>query len=330
MAMRALVTGATGMVGINLIEALAKEPGFQVVALVRPSSDVSVLPKEGVEYRHGDMADARSLADVCEGIDLVFHCAALVSDWGMREEMIRVNVTGLLALLESAAKHGVKRFVLVSSMAVLGNLPQNNVDESAPHVVTGDNYNYTKMEAEKLAQRFGKERGLPTVILRPPYIYGPHDRQFFPRIITAIERGKFMYLGTGESPISLCYVGNLVDALIRAARTEAAAGRLYHITDGAPVTRRQLVQFLSDELGLLRPQKKLPLGVAKVLMHLMETKAKLTGAKEAPLLNRFRVKFLSTPLTFSIRRAQEELGYGPLFTFQAGMENTLKWFKANR
>lgn len=328
--MRALVTGATGMVGINLIEALARGSEFQTVALVRPASDISALPREGVELRHGDMAEAQTLADVCEGIDVVFHCAALVSDWGMREEMIRVNVKGLEALLGSAVKHGVKRLVLVSSMAVLGNRPQVNVDESAPYVVTGDNYNFTKMEAEKLALRWQRERGLATVIVRPPYIYGPHDRQFFPRLITAIEREKFIYLGRGDNPISLCYVGNLVDALMRAARSERAAGRLYHITDGPPVTRRQLVQFLSDELGLLRPQKRLPIGLAKVLMHAMETKARLTGATEAPLLNRFRVKFLHTPLSFSIRRAQEELGYGPAFTFQEGMERTLAWFKANR
>jgi nucleoside-diphosphate-sugar epimerase len=328
--MRALVTGATGMVGINLIEALAKEPDTETVALVRSSSTTDAVEALGASLRPGDMADAASLADACEGIDTVFHCAALVSDWGMREEMIRINVTGLRALLDSAVKHGVKRFVLVSSMAVLGNRPQVDVDESAPYVVTGDNYNFTKMEAEKLALRVHREKELPLVILRPPYIYGPHDRQFFPRLIGAIERGKFIFIGSGENPISLCFVGNLVDALIRAAKGPHADGRIYHITDAEPVTRRRLVTFLSDELGLLRPQKKLPLWLAKTLMHVMETKAKLTNAKEAPLLNRFRMKFLHTPLTFSIRRAQEELGYGPPFGFDEGMAQAIDWFKKSR
>lgn len=328
--MRALVTGATGMVGTNLIGALKAEEDIQPVALVRESSQTALIQALGAELRRGDMGDVASLADCCEGIDVVFHCAALVSDWGMREEMIRINVTGLEALLESAIKHGVKKFVLVSSMAVLGNQPQVNVDESAPYDITGDNYNYTKMEAEKLARRFQKERGLPLVILRPPYIYGPHDRQFLPRVITAVEKGKFIFIGSGENPISLCYVGNLCEALIKAARGPHADGRIYHITDAKPVTRLALVNRLADDLGLLRPRKHLPHWFATALMHIMETKAKMTNAQEAPLLNRFRMKFLFTPLTFSIKRAQEELGYGPQFGYDESMAKTLEWFKANR
>jgi nucleoside-diphosphate-sugar epimerase len=328
--MRALVTGATGMVGTHLIEALAKEPDTHVAALVRRSSDTRAIQALGAELREGDMGDAPSLAEACAGCDTVFHCAALVSDWGMREEMIRVNVTGLGALLDSAVKHGVQRFILVSSMAVLGNQPQVNADESAPCVVTGDSYNFTKMEAEKLALAAHRERKLPLVILRPPYLYGPYDRQFLPRVVTAIERGKFMFIGSGENPISLCYVGNLVEALLKAARGPRTDGRIYHITDGAPVTRLKLVNHLSDELGLLRPRKHIPHSLAMVLMHLMEMKARLTHAQEAPLLNRFRVKFLHTPLSFSIRRAQEELGYGPRVTFEEGMRITLEWFKRSR
>lgn len=328
--MRALVTGATGLVGLNLLEALAREPGAQAVALVRRTSDTRDLEALGVERRVGDMADSASLADACAGCDTVFHCAALVRDWGHREEMIRVNVTGLGALLESAVRHGVKRFILVSSLAVLGNRPQIDVDESAPHATTGDNYNWTKIEAEKLALRIHRERGLPLIIIRPPYIYGPHDRQLLPRLITAIERGKFMYIGSGENPISLAYVGNVVDALLLAARGPRTDGRVYHITDGPPVTRVRLINTICDGLGLPRPRKHLPVPVAMALMHVLETKAKLTGATEPPLLNRFRVKFLHTPLSFSIRRAQEELGYGPRFAFEEGMRAALEWFKRNR
>ncbi len=328
--MRALVTGATGMVGINLIEALSREPDTETVALVRATSDTTPIDPFGVTRREGDLADADSLADACAGIDTVFHCAALVSDWGMREEMINVNVTGLRALLESAVTHGVKRFILVSSMAVLGNRAQCEVDESAPYVVTGDNYNFTKMEAERLARRFHREKGLPLVILRPPYIFGPHDRQFLPRVVTAIETGKFMFIGSGDNPISLCAVGNLVDALLAAARGPHADGRIYHICDAEAVTRRRLVHHLADELGLMRPRKKIPLWLAKTLMHLMETKAKLTNATEAPLLNRFRLKFLHTPLTFSIARARDELGWEPRLSFDEGMATTLAWFKQNR
>jgi nucleoside-diphosphate-sugar epimerase len=328
--MRALVTGATGMVGLNLTEALAQEPDVQITALVRGSSNTAPLEAVGAAMRRGDMADPESLVDVCKGYDVVFHTAALVSDWGMREEMHRVNVLGLRALLESAVRHGVERFILVSSMAVLGNRPQIDVNESAPHVVTGDNYNATKMEAERLALQFHEEHGIGLVTLRPPYIYGEHDRHFLPRVVSAIERGRFLHIGSGQNPISLCYVGNLVEALIRAARSPHDDGRVYHICDGPPVTRVELVNHLADELGLLRPRRHLYVWFAKALMHLMEWKAHAVGAENAPLLNRFRVKFLHTPLSFSIARAKEELGYGPAFTFEEGMARTLAWFKKNR
>jgi nucleoside-diphosphate-sugar epimerase len=244
--------------------------------------------------------------------------------------MVQINMVGLRALLESAVHFGVKRFILVSSMAVLGNRPSHDLDETAPYVVTGDNYNFTKMEAEKIARRVHREQGLPLIMLRPPYIYGPHDRNFLPRVVTAIERGKFIFIGDGMNPISLCYVGNLVDAMIRCLDSERTDARIYHLTDGEPVTRKALVNYIADELDLMRPTKHLPFWFAKGLMHAMETVANLRNAEQAPLLNTFRMKFLHTPLTFSIRRAQEELGYGPPFAFKDAMKTTLEWFKRSR
>jgi nucleoside-diphosphate-sugar epimerase len=317
-----LVTGATGLVGSALCARLAGL-GRRVRALVRPNSDTSFVHDTGVELSEGDVTHEADCRRAAEGVGTVFHCAAYVSDWGEADEMQRVNVGGLQAMMEAALACGTRRFVYLSSLAVLGHDPQLNIDESAPMVLTGDGYNRTKVEAERMALRYHKERGLAVSIIRPPYIYGPRDRQLLPRLLTNLEAGRFRYIGSGDQPLSLVYVENLIDAMLAAAERPEAIGQVYMVTDGEPVTRRQLVEAVCDGLGLARPTRAVPLGVAKAACRFMEATYRLAGKREAPLLNRFRLKFMSTPLTFSIEKARRELAYKPRVNFADGMSATL-------
>jgi nucleoside-diphosphate-sugar epimerase len=321
-----LVTGATGLVGSALCRRLAGQ-GRRARALVQTTSDASFLDELGVELTVGDVAEEADCRRAMEGAGRVFHCAAYVSDWAEAEEMIRINVEGLQAMMDAALEAGVERFVYLSSLVVLGHGPQVDLDESAPVVITGDTYNRTKVMAEDMAFRYHRERGLPITIIRPPYIYGPRDRQFLPRLLATMKRGTFRYIGSGFQPFSLVYVENLVDALMAAAERSEAVGQLYHITDGDPVNRRQLVDAVCDGLGLARPTRSVPYGVAKVACFLMESAYRMLGKREAPLLNRFRLKFMATPLTFSIEKARRELGYEPRFSFKEGMAETLAWWR---
>lgn len=324
--MRAAVTGATGCVGSNLAELLVSK-GHRVRALVRPGSDTTFLDSLGVELCRGDMNDQAGLGDFVKGADAVFHCAAIVSDWMDLKEMRRVNVEGLEALLEACAEAGVGRFIYMSSMVVLGMGRQDNLDETAPYVYTGDNYNTTKIEAEKLLWAFAGRTGLPVTVIRAPYVYGPRDRQMLPRILQYLTRGKYAYIGGGRNPFTLVYAKNLADGLLRAAETPGAAGRLYNIADAAPVTRRQLIEALSEEMDIEKPTKNVPYPLARVICLLCETIARVFRLKTPPLLNRFRLKFMYTYLTFDISRARRELGYGPEIPFDTGIRETVKWFK---
>ncbi|MFQ6673024.1 MAG: NAD-dependent epimerase/dehydratase family protein, partial [Candidatus Tectimicrobiota bacterium] len=222
---------------------------------------------------------------------------------------------------------GARRFLYLSSLVVLGHDPQVNVDESAPLVLSGDAYNRSKVLAEQLALRYHRERGLAVSILRPPYIYGMRDRQFLPRLLDTLQSGTFRYIGSGHQPFSLVYVENLVDAMLSAAEQPEAVGQVYLITDGEPVTRRQLVETVCGGLGLARPTRTVPLGVAKAASRLLEAAYRLMGKREPPVLNRFKLKFMATPLTFSIEKARRELGYEPRFSFAEGMAATLAWWR---
>jgi len=325
--MKVLITGATGLVGSNLAQRLCKDGTYAVRALVRKGSDLALLKTLGnVQLAYGDIRDPGSLSGALAGIDIVFHCAAFVSDWASREEMYGINVTGLRNMMDAALAAGVKRFIYISSMVVLGMDTQDNLDEFAPYVHTGDNYNYTKIEAEKLAIKYYMDKKLPVVILRPPYIYGPRDRQLLPRVLKYLKNGQYKYIDGGNNPFSLVYVGNLIDAMVRAAAADKAVGQIYHITDGENVTRRQLIELICDKLGYAKPVKSVPIGVARMVAGLLETVNKLLGIKTPPILNRFRIKFMYTHLTFNIGKAKKDLGYAPR-PFTACMTETLEWYK---
>jgi len=326
MAPKAFVTGATGMTGSHLAERLVKD-GFEVYALVRETSDTSFLKELKVNLVQGDLASGpNEFVPMVEGMDYVFHLAANVDDWGEREEMYAVNVGGLQGLLDACVGKPIKRFLYVSSMAVLGMGEQIDLDESAPYVQTGDNYNYTKIEAEKLAIRYAREKQVPISIIRPPYMYGPRDRQFFPRIINALKDGSFAYINHGEIEFTICYVLNAVEALMLAAQKDCAVGQLYMVTDGEAITRRELVETICEGLGFEKPTKSFPLWGAKLACPFYELKAMLLKQKP-PRLNKFRLKFMAARMTFNISKAQRELGYGPPYKCREALRETVRWFK---
>jgi len=326
---KAFVTGSTGLVGSALCERLVRD-GHRVRALVRPTSDVSFLDRLGsVDLITGDMTDnTAKLAQAVGDADTVFHTAALVDDWADRAAMVRVNVTGTESLLEACTQRRTRRVVYLSSLVVFGMKPQNNLDESAPVVHTRDNYNYTKILAEQVVQRY-QAGGTPIVIIRPPYIYGPRDRQFFPRLVDAIMSGKFKYIGRGDNPLTLCYVGNLVDAMMLAAENQAAVGNTYIITDGDSITRRELVDIICRSLGVDPPKRHAPVFVARAAVPVLEGVYRLFRLKGRPLVNRFKFKFMHTPLTFDIGKARDELGYEPGMRTSEGLGLSIDWYRDN-
>ncbi len=324
-----LVTGATGLVGSHLVEYIAKH-GYKIRCFVRPSSDVSFLETiKNVEIVQGDLTRAVSIEKAVKGMDIVFHCAAMVSDWADRETMVRTNVGGTENLIQACLKSKVKRMVMISSLAVLGMDEQIDTDETAPYVYTGDNYNYTKIESEKKVLEAYREKGLPVVIVRPPYIYGPRDRQLLPRVVKFLKEGKFKFIGTGENPFSLVYVKNFVTALALLCDNDKAIGQIYHITDGHDITRKEFIGKLASKFGYPMPTVHVPVQVAKIACPVLEFINKATRSHKPPLLNKFKMKFMHTPLTFDISKAKNQIGYKPSVPFDKALDETVEWFKKN-
>jgi nucleoside-diphosphate-sugar epimerase len=317
------LTGATGLVGGHVAEEALKR-GCRVRALVRGSSDTRLLDRLGVEKVPGDLADADALRRGVQGADWVFNCAAKVGDWGTLEEFRAINVDALKLLLDAAVDAEVGRFVHVSSLGVYEGRDHHGTDESTPPAANSlDAYTRSKTEAEALALRYAEERGLAVSIVRPGFIYGERDRTVLPKLLTNLRRGTFAYFGSGEQALNCIYVKNLVHGIFLAAETPQAVGEVFNLTDGEPVSKRKFVGRVAELDGLKPPTRHIPLKMAKFLAGLVEGIAKFRGAKNPPLINKARYKFLGLNLDYSIEKARRLLGYHPPFTFEQGIERAM-------
>ena len=317
------ITGATGLVGSHATEEALRR-GHRVRALVRPTSDLRWLDQWGVETIVGDLEDPESLKQGVDGADWVFNCAAKVGDWGTLDEFRRLNVAALRLLLDAAAPARLERFVHVSSLGVYEGRDHFGTDETVPPAANSlDAYTRSKTEAEALVIEYHQKHGLPAAIVRPGFIYGERDRTVLPKLLLNLRRGSFMYFGSGEQALNCIYVKNLVSGIFLAAENPAAVGEVFNLTDGQTVTKKQFVGRVAELAGLKAPSRRLPLGLARILANVVEGGAKLRGAKNPPIINKARFKFLGLNLDFSIAKARRVLGYQPPFTFEQGIARAM-------
>ena len=326
--MRTLITGATGFVGSRLAEALI-ERGHDVRGLVRDVDRASALRARGVEVVQGDMTDAGSLRRAVDGVEQVFHTAALVGDWPDPAEIRRVNVQGTRSLVESARDAGVRRIIHFSSLAVYGNRHHRGTDESAGYRY-GDPYTDAKIDSERAVLEAAERGEIEAVSLRPGFVYGPGDRTLVPKILDALSGGKFVFVGDGGKQMNCVYVDDVVEAALLAGASATASGRVYNITDGSIPALRDFIGFITEYTGLPMPTRHVPPVIAVPGCYTSEYVGHLLRVKRAPLMNISRLRFLHYNQHYSIARARAELGYAPRFTHRQGLPPTLDWFAARR
>ena len=322
----ALVTGATGFLGGNLAAALLKR-GYRVRALSRRTEGLEALARLGAEPIRGDLADRASLARATSGVPLVFHAAGRVSDWGRREEFLRANVEGTRNLLDACREAGVSRFVHVGSLTVLG-LPRDGrrVDEETPvpEPPGWDFYTESKLAGERAVREAHGRGGLSTTVVRPGAIWGRGDPNVIPRIVRLLRRGAMPHVDGGRNLLGLSHVENLALGLVLAAETPAAAGQLYHLTDGEEITAREAVDALADALSLPRPRFSLPSWAVLAAAAAVEATARSVRLKRPPPMTRYGVRFVSCHARYDLGKARRELGYVPAVTFREGVSRLFR------
>ena len=316
-----LVTGATGFVGSRLVSALA-DRGHRVRALTRRATGLEALERPGVEVVRGDLGDPTALVRAAEGTRLVFHAAARVSDWGPREAFLAANVEGTRNLVAACRVAGVARLVHLSSLTVLG-LPRDGrlVDEQTPPArpARGDFYTESKLEGETLVREAHGIGGLETTVLRPGAIWGPGDPNVVPRIVRLLRRGAMPYVGGGRNLVGLVHVENLVRGLLLAGSVPAAAGEVFHLTDGEEITAREAIDGIADALGVPRPRLSLPFPVVLAVAALVEGTARALRLRRPPSLTRYGARFVACHARYDLAKARRDLGWEPVVSFREGV-----------
>jgi nucleoside-diphosphate-sugar epimerase len=325
-----LITGASGFIGGRLARRLAHE-GHSVRCLVRESSDTSALEELDVEIVVGDLTSARSLAGAVEGCSCVLHCAALVSDWATRQEIVAANVGGTRNLLTACADASVRRFVHFSTTDVYGHPGGAAIDEAYTATRFANWYAQTKRDAEAEVRRAHDSGDLNAVVLRPATVYGPGSKDVIGEIARAIRARNMLLIDAGRAIAGLCYVENLIDAALLALGHPAAPGQAFNVSDGLAVTWRQLTDDLAEGLGCPSVRWSLPYrlanGIGFSLEHGYRLMRATTGLSVAPLLSRQAVQVLGIDQDFSNRKARETLGWEPRVGYADGLGATLDWMK---
>jgi nucleoside-diphosphate-sugar epimerase len=314
-----LVTGATGLVGRCLVPKVAAA-GYPVQALVRPGSDRSVLDGAAVTFVEADLADAASIPPAFSAADVVVHAAAHVGDWGPAEDYRAINVVALEHMLIAAQRNGrLRRWIQISSLGVYPARHHFGTDETvAPDLAGLDGYTRTKAEAELVIERHIRDFGLPAVILRPGFIYGPGDRHALPRIVERLRKGKMRFLGRGDRVLNNTSVDNLCDAVLLTIEKPGIDGETFNIRDERLVTREEFIHAVADYLGEPHP-KHLPEWLGRALVGPVERIARWRGRKTPPFITRAQLKFMTLNLDYSIAKAKRMLGYEPRVDFRNGI-----------
>ncbi len=332
--MKAVVTGGTGFIGGKLVEALVRK-GYEVRCLVRETSDTRKLKELGVELFMGDLGDTEALEKLPDGADIVFHLAALVSDWGPRESFFRYNVDATRTLLDASASSGVKRFIHMSSSTVIWKSDFWNihnlvdVDETYPYrECYNDSYNASKAEAEKLVLGYNKAGEFETVVIRPSNVWGAGDTVILPRVAMAARKGILIPMGSGLKTVTPCHVDNLTQALLLSARSKNAPGNIYFINDGIKIGYMDFINGQLKASGIeWKPGFSIPYKVAYAMAASMEAIFKLMKSKKPPVLTRFAVAALAGSRSYSIAKARKDLGYSPCADMARGFKEMEDWVK---
>ncbi len=311
MSRRALVTGATGGLGLALTQALL-DAGYAVRATGRNAAAIGRLRAMGAEAVAGDLFDLGPDA-VCRDIDVVFHAAALSSPWGPDAVFQRANVDLTRELLAAARKTGADAFVFVSSPSVYARWrDQTGLTEDTPWPDRALNaYSRTKGEAERLVLA-ADAPSFRTVAIRPRAIIGPDDTVLLPRILRLVKRGRFPLFRDGQALVELTDARDAARALVLAdVHREAAGGQAINISGGRPTPLRDLVQRLALRLGAEVRIVPLPLALGKALSVVSDAVCRVLPSRPEPVLTPYTLSTLAWSQTFDLAKARRLLGYEP-------------------
>lgn len=324
--MRAVVTGATGFIGGNLVRELLNK-GAKVRAMVRPGSDRKAIEELEVEVADADLlANEEDMRRAMAGCDVLFHVGAYYSYWPPNHRLFyRTNVEGTKKVLNAARQEGLKRAVYTSSSSAIG-LPRDGTpgDEETPvdtrALVAGYKRSKYLAEVEALKAQLG---GLETIIVNPTTPVGPGDVKPTPTgriIVDFLKQRMFAYLETG---LNLIHVRDVVAGHIMAMEKGKPGHR--YILGNRNMTLLEIFQLLARITGLKPPSVRVPYWLAAAFARVDElVEGHLLG--RTPMATVAEVRLAKTKMFFNTTKARTEL-YLPQTPVEEGLAEAVQWFR---
>jgi nucleoside-diphosphate-sugar epimerase len=328
-----LVTGAAGLVGTHVLDALrARGERPSPRALVRERSRASVEAL-GAEAVVGDVTDASTWQRASQGVDAIIHAAALVASHDSFDEFTRVNVGGTRLAIEAARRTGA-RLIHISTVAVYGRAKvyeagAQGVTEDYPFqpLPASDFYARTKRATEELVQEEAARGGLAAIAIRPNVIYGERDLLFTRRLIANLRLGLLPQIGPGTNHLSCVYAGNVASAILAALDAPARPGfRAYNVTRDAPplLTQREFFATFAEALGLKPVRIPVPVPVIRIGVRVWSVLMRLALPGRYTALGNSAMSFILGENPYSVERIKRELGWTPRFDTRTAITRSVR------
>jgi len=311
-----LITGGSGFIGRHLVDRLCS-CGEPVRCLLRRKADRQ-LPSLA-EAVFGELVSGAGVAEALDGVDTVIHLAGVTKALRV-EDYYAGNARATQNLARAIAGRPI-RLVHVSSLAAAGPNPNGTplVEDAEPRPLT--HYGKSKLEGERLVRLLVPD----AVIVRPPVVYGPRDTDVF-RILKPLSQGIAIQIGGGERWFSVIYVGDLIDGLLTAARAAQAPGKTYFLASATPVSWSDLRASTARIVGRTARALRVPASVAYAAGWGAELWAELT--RRPGIISREKVTEAQCRYwTCDTRRAAVEIGFEARTSLDAGLAQTLSWYR---
>jgi len=312
-----LVTGADGFIGSHLVEGLLNK-GYQVRAFVFYNSFNSwgwldTFPKEkldNIDVITGDIRDPNGVRKAMQGIDMVFHLAALVAipfSYHSPDSYIDTNIKGTLNVLQAVRDAGCKRVLVTSTSEVYGTAQYVPIDERHPFQGQSP-YSATKIGADRIAESFYRSYNTPVTIVRPFNTYGQRQsaRAVIPTIITQLLTGSTeIKLGSTHPTRDFNYVKDTVAGLMAIGETPATIGEEINIASQEEISIGQLAFEIIDQIN---PKAIIASDDVRIRPQKSEVE-RLLGSNE---------------------KIRKLTGWQPAFSLKQGIRETIAWFREEK
>ncbi|MDX1958520.1 MAG: NAD-dependent epimerase/dehydratase family protein [Leptospiraceae bacterium] len=315
--MNIFITGTSGFIGSNIIKKLSTKHKFY--AMVRSDVSAKKVMELGAKPILCELGKVTS--EHLKDCDTVIHAAAFTKEWGTKKEYWDTTVLGTKQLLEVAKKTGLKRFLHISTEAILFTGEDlNNIDETYPYPKESKFlYSESKLEAEKLVRAAQENNVFEIMVLRPRLVWGPDDHTVLPVLVNMVKDKKFVWINNGTNLTSTTHIDNLVEG-IDCALKNWKQNEVYFITDNETITYKEfLTQYLATQ-NVVPPDKNISKGLIRTIANIVEFIWRTLNIKSTPPVTKLAAYMLSSNFTINIEKANKDLGYKPIISIAEAMK----------